>query len=437
MQFTFEPKRIGYYPSSLSLGSIKIDNNIFLTALNIDFGNNNNNCSIELYDLDGNKIKEKTFLFSTDWEKSKLINSEDLSKLYLIRKNGSIEEVDGNLEFTRICELLPVTHPSPKKIDCDIDGVDEIIFHHETSEKVTILRNDLLDPIIIDVPGNDYLFNAGIVLNGDESPLLNLRMDNYSYLYKYYKNPLYSYRFIFYFLTYFGIFGFLIVLQKAQNYRLQQKFNAQKEISELQMKSIKNQMDPHFTLNIMNSIGSLFSKQETENANYIFGKYSKLLRQTILSSDQILTTLNDELEYVENYMTLEQFRIKDGFDINIDIEEGINKSIKIPKMLVHSFIENSIKHGIRHISYRGKIKISVINGSSNYQIKVTDNGIGRKKAKELSKFSTGKGLEIVDQILQLYFTLEKNKITYKTIDLMDEFNNPKGTEVIINIPIFT
>ncbi len=115
----------------------------------------------------------------------------------------------------------------------------------------------------------------------------------------------------------------------------------------------------------------------------------------------------------------------------------INKSIKIPKMLIHSFVENSIKHGIRHIDDRGIIKISVINGSSNYQIKVTDNGIGREKAKELSKFSTGKGLEIVDQILQLYYTLEKNKITYKTLDLVDDLNNPIGTEVIINIPILT
>jgi len=77
-------------------------------------------------------------------------------------------------------------------------------------------------------------------------------------------------------------------LQKAQKYRAERKFIAEKKIAKLQIKSIKNQTDLHFTLNIINSIGSLFAKQDTEKANYVFGKYSKLLRQKLLTPIRLL-----------------------------------------------------------------------------------------------------------------------------------------------------
>ncbi len=110
-----------------------------------------------------------------------------------------------------------------------------------------------------------------------------------------------------------------------------------------------------------------------------------MLRSTILSSDQILTTLDDEIEYVENYLSLEQFRIKDGFDYKIKKEEKIKGETKIPKMLIHTFVENAIKHGIKHIEERGKLLISISNGTDAYNIKIKDNGIGRTKAKELTR----------------------------------------------------
>ncbi len=323
LNFKFEPIKIGMHPSDLNISPVLIDEKIFIAALNLYQGSANYKSTIALYNFDGIKIKEKDIFFSEEWMGARILkNDEEPTKLYLIKTRGNIDEISSNLDFSPINKILPFDDTITNNIDCDQDGLVEFIVFHRKLEKVTILRNNFKDQLVIDVIGNTEILYKGIVLNDNEDPLLNLRLDNYSYFYKYYKNPFYNIRFLFYVLIYFGIFGLLYVLQKAQNYRLQQKFNTQKEISELQMKSIKNQMDPHFTLNIINSIGSLFSKQETEKANYIFGKYSKLLRQTILSSDQILTTLNDELEYVENYMTLEQFRIKGGFDFNIDIEDG-------------------------------------------------------------------------------------------------------------------
>ncbi len=227
----------------------------------------------------------------------------------------------------------------------------------------------------------------------------------------------------------------ILFIQKAQKHQVEKKHKAERKIAELQMKSIKNQIDPHFTLNIINSIGSLFAKQDIEKANYIFGKYSKLLRTTILGSDNILTTLQSEIGYVENYLALEKFRLKNKFEYKIEIDDSVNNQIKIPKMLIHTFVENAIKHGLRHLEDNGELNITIKPNSNAYNISICDNGIGRKKAKDFSTFSTGKGLNIMDQILELYFSLEKVKITYVTKDHLDKGNNPLGTEVRITIPI--
>ena len=433
LTFKFEPVKIGYYPSNLHVATLKINNKLFLIALNIYFGKENIPCSIALYDFNGNKIREKEFPYTTGWQTARLFVNN--GQIFLLKKTGSIEKVDRNLNFTNKQKILDTFHQPFIKIDIDLDNEKEFIFYHRNQEKITILRNNFSDPVIVDTPGSNGIQYCSVILNGKNKPLLFLNLGNYSFYYNYYKNPYYNIRFLFYGLIFFGIWGFLFVLQKAQKYRAEHKFLTEKKIAELQIKSIKNQTDPHFTLNIINSIGSLFAKQETEKANYIFGKYSKLLRSTIINSDKIITTLDDELDYVENYLSLEQFRLKDGLNIEINKDEGINGEIKIPKMLIHTFVENSVKHGIKHLEGKGKILISISKGNDLYKIKILDNGVGRKKAKEYAAFSTGKGLEILDKILDLYFTLEKVKISYEFKDLGNEGTNLSGTEVLIKIPI--
>ncbi len=100
---------------------------------------------------------------------------------------------------------------------------------------MTILRNDFSDHVVIDVKGNNGFSSCSVILNGTEKPQLFLELDNYSYYYEYYKDPLYTFRYILYGLIYLGIWVFLFALQKTQNYRAEQKFKAEKEIAELQM----------------------------------------------------------------------------------------------------------------------------------------------------------------------------------------------------------
>ncbi len=216
--------------------------------------------------------------------------------------------------------------------------------------------------------------------------------------------------------------------------RQRKKGELEREISELQIKSIQRQTDSHFTFNIINSIGSLFEKKDTEKANYIFGKYTKILRSTVLSSDNISITLSQELEDVENYLVLEQFRLNDKFDYGIQIDKSVNMDIPIPKMLIHTFVENAVKHGIKHKDGEGTIRISVRKNNFFFNISIEDDGIGRKRARELSKQSTGQGMRILDEILRLYSNLKKTRISYDVKDLLDDKGKHRGTLVNIRIP---
>jgi len=106
-------------------------------------------------------------------------------------------------------------------------------------------------------------------------------------------------------------------------------------------------------------------------------------------------------------------------------------------MLIYTFVENAIKHGIRHLEGKGELVITAESLNKTYTLTISDNGIGRSKAKDYSKFSTGKGLSILDQILDLYFKIEGVRINYEIIDILDDIDKPKGTKVIIKVPIKT
>jgi LytS/YehU family sensor histidine kinase len=200
------------------------------------------------------------------------------------------------------------------------------------------------------------------------------------------------------------------------------------------MKSIMNQLDPHFTFNIFFSFSNLINEKDTERANYIFDKYAGLLKTSVINSANVQISLREELDFVASYLELEKFRYSDKFTFQINIRESINDQIAIPKMIVHIFVENAIKHGIRHLNSGGKLKIDGTQNNGTIEISIQDNGIGRVKAKEIGSASTGKGLVIIGEIIENYNKLYNHRISYKINDLYEN-DQAAGTKVQIRIPV--
>ncbi len=436
LKFKADPIRIGYYPSSSDLIPFNYKNKSLFVVMNIYNGSEKRSSSLTIYDLKLKKIKEKYFEFN---EKEVVYSSlyyDNKSKpdyFFQVTENGFVEKLDRNL---KVVEKLTFNLVFGKYylFDLDQDGNDELVFQSKDLDHLIISRNDFSEYEIVNCPGVRRLNHCSIKLNGNSNPELFAQFGNIKYLIKYKFNSLYSLRYPLYAGIYLGVLVFIFMIQKAQKYRAEIKQNTEKKIAELQMRAIKNQVDPHFVLNILNSIGSLIYKDDREKADYVFGKYSKMLRSTILNSDKIITTLSDELDYVKYYLELELFRLNYKFSYELKIDADVDTNIKIPKMLVHTFAENSIKHGLRHLESEGKLLIHIYSTEKYCNIVIRDNGIGRQKAKQIEVENTSKGLGILTEILDLFFSLTGKRLTYTIKDLFDENNTAAGTEVIINIP---
>ena len=437
LSFKYNPVKIGYYPSNSHVISLKNNKGTFFVVLNIYFGTNGHYSTLAVYDENLNKLKEKKFLYSDEWENAHLYCDEigNPDYFYILKNNGTFERVDIGLNIIGKINSPLVDDLKYFVMDIDRDGKNELLLWNYNLQQLVIFRNDLSDYVTVNCPGANNIQSASLKLDGANLSELFVQSNNYMYTINYKANSLYYLRFPFYGGIYFIVFLFILLLQKTQRHRAELKYETEKRIIELQIKAIKNQVDPHFTLNIINSIGSLFYKQNKDKADYIFGKYSRLLRQTILNSDKIITTLADEFDYVKNYLDLEQFRYNDKFSYEIKTDHETNLGINIPKMLVHTFAENAIKHGLKHLEGKGELIITVTSTKNSCVVVIRDNGVGRKKAKTIEVDNTSKGLEILDQILELYKTLMKIKITYAIKDITDEKEQPLGTEVYITIPM--
>lgn len=436
LSFRFEPIRIGVYPSASSVTAIKIKGHEYFVVLNIYFGTEKHSCSLRLYNPQFKLVKERKFPFSSMWDGAVLYsNNRQSNYFYIINNNGLVEKRNASFKVISRRHLPPLNGMPVIKENVDGEAGDELIFESRDLDKLIIARSDFSNYVTVNSAGMRYIRYISLKLNGHKSPELVVSSNAQELILSYGFNDLYYLKYPVWAGIYLTVLLMVLLIEKGQRHRSELRYQTEKNIAELQLKAIKNQIDPHFTLNTLNSIGSLIYKQDRDKADYVFGKYSKLLRQTILNSDKILTTLSDELDYVENYLELEQFRNGDKFNWNITVPESIKRDVKIPKMLIHTFVENAVKHGLRHLDKGGELTISIDDHTDNYTLVIRDNGIGRQRAQEIEIANTGKGLGILDQILDLYYKLMKVRITYSIRDRVDNNGDPLGTEARIKIPV--
>jgi len=212
----------------------------------------------------------------------------------------------------------------------------------------------------------------------------------------------------------------------------------QRQLTELEMKALRSQMNPHFIFNCMNSINRMILSGDNEEASMYLNKFSKLIRLTLENSEQSLITLEDELDMVEAYIQLESIRFKDKIHYQITIDESIDpSSIHLPSMVLQPFIENAIWHGLMHKDAPGHIHIKISEESDELKCIIEDDGVGREMAlkfKDRENKNKSMGLKITEERLKL-IGKEKLRDWIRIVDLKDSLNRASGTRVDISIPI--
>ena len=147
---------------------------------------------------------------------------------------------------------------------------------------------------------------------------------------------------------------------------------------------------------------------------------------------KIKRTLKSELDFTKDYLTIQQHRFKERFQSKFIIEQDVDIKFEVPKMCIHTYVENAVKHGFRNTKTDGLLQIKISSLKNGVYISITDNGIGRKAASNYTD-STGKGLGIMEEFYRLFGKYHNYQIQYNIVDLDEKVDKQTGTKVELKI----
>ena len=154
------------------------------------------------------------------------------------------------------------------------------------------------------------------------------------------------------------------------------KLSYQKQQAELKQKLLRSQMNPHFMFNTLNAINQYIQTNKGIEASDYLAQYSKLMRQILENSSVEFVSLENEIEFLHNYLAMQQLRFDKSFGYLITIDDNIDpETFEIPPMIAQPFIENAIEHGVRGVA-DGKINVQFSYKNHTLTLRVSDNGKG-------------------------------------------------------------
>ena len=131
-----------------------------------------------------------------------------------------------------------------------------------------------------------------------------------------------------------------------------------RKISEITQANLRQQMNPHFIFNTLNSIQYYMYQHDKLATNNYLTKFSSLMRKVLENSQHTSVPLRDELDALNLYLELEMIRFKDKFEYEINVDEEIDTLLyKVPTMLIQPYVENSICHGLMPGESKGSLKL--------------------------------------------------------------------------------
>ncbi|MEG0289153.1 MAG: sensor histidine kinase [Carnobacterium sp.] len=204
-----------------------------------------------------------------------------------------------------------------------------------------------------------------------------------------------------------------------------------KLLQDAEIKSLQAQVNPHFFFNAINTVSALI-RVDSEKARSLLIQLSHFFRSNLQGARTNLIPLSKELEQVKAYLSLEQARFPDRYQVNIEVEDGLSE-VLVPPFLVQILVENAFKHAFGSRKIDNQIWVDVTKHEQGIQVSVKDNGLGIeterliKLGKEvvLSEKGTGSALENLNKRLISLFG-ESGKLQFET--------STQGTAVSCTVP---
>ena len=212
-------------------------------------------------------------------------------------------------------------------------------------------------------------------------------------------------------------------------------------LAEMEHMALQAQMNPHFIFNCLSSIQQYIFNQNTLEANKYLTGFARLIRSTLNNSSRPFITLAAEIDYLSTYLSLEKLRFKEKMDYRIEVEPSIDtQRWIIPPMLIQPFVENAVRHGLRHkTNGKGYIYIGFLSASGGLSVTVEDNGVGRQQA---ASYKTREHIEYQSRGMNLtadrirLMNVKYNDCIHTDVTDLSDGGSAAGTRVIMRFPLF-
>lgn len=224
--------------------------------------------------------------------------------------------------------------------------------------------------------------------------------------------------------------GYAFDYQRQVRERESLALSLEKQLAEAQLQALRMQIQPHFLFNTLNAITVLVRDRRNQAAVRMLTGLGELLRVVLSQSNAPMVTLREEVEFIRQYLEIEQTRFEDRLKVSIDLAPETLPAL-VPSFILQPLVENAVKHGIAQIPGAGLIEIRARGGDGRLLLVVHNNGPGLSGGNQSLRAlrEGGIGINNVRARLEKLYGAEQQF----TIDNSDSL----GVVVALSIPLKT
>ncbi len=213
----------------------------------------------------------------------------------------------------------------------------------------------------------------------------------------------------------------------------QQSLKHKKDILETEQRLNRARMNPHFFFNALTTLQK-FALRENDGKTLAsnLSKFSNIMRETLESTYKEYVTVEQEMEFLNEYLEVQKIRFPKTFSYEITADNALDiDELQIPSMIIQPFVENSIEHGFVGIDYAGHISIHFSSENNEILIKIQDNGKGLITTIKNENEHISRASQIIKDRIYLLNIKLKTKAGFS----IDNDENGNGVIVKIHLPL--
>jgi hypothetical protein len=167
--------------------------------------------------------------------------------------------------------------------------------------------------------------------------------------------------------------GFVVAYQQRLEERDVRAARLEAQLSDARLQALRNQLDPHFLFNTLNTVSMYVRGGDTGTSVRILTRLSELLRHVLDEGSPQEVSLRTEMAYLEPYLEIETARFSDRLRTHIDVPEALRDAL-VPNLLLQPLVENAIRHGIARRADAGRLELRAERVDDRLRLEILNEG---------------------------------------------------------------